>query len=306
MPKTVFRGSFVATVTPFDRKGNLDLEGLERLMERHLKAETDGIIVLGSAGEAWTLRPEERERVVSTVVEAVGGKIPVVAGVTRVSTEEAVEAAKEMENLGVDAVMAAAPPYIVPSQEGLYRHFEAICSAVGVGVVLYNVPYRTGVSVEPEIIVRLYEDAGLAAYKEAGKNLSQLIRVMELTRGRLPTLVCDAPIYGLIMPALALGARGTANISGNVAPRKLALLSRPWDSWEKVEEARKLYFKLLPLMRLVYRETNPVALKAVMNILGLPAGNVRPPLQPMTGAKMEEVRKALEEMGLIRELAAEP
>ncbi len=299
MPRLEFRGSYVAVVTPFDSKGRVDVEGLKLLVELHKKAGTDGIIVLGSAGESWTLSGEEKDLVVKTVVETADGYIPVVAGVTRVPTKEAAEAARQMEELGVDAVMAAAPPYVIPTQEGLYKHFLTICESVDIGVVVYNVPYRTVVSVSPEVVVRLFEQNSLAAYKEAGRDLTQLIRVVELTEGRLPVLVCDAPAYGLVMPALALGGSGTANITGNVAPREMALLSRPWDSWEGVLEARRLYLRLLPLMRAMYQETNPVAVKAVMNLVGLPAGEVRPPLLPLSREEAERAVKTLRENGLL-------
>ena len=294
-----FAGSFVAVVTPFDAQAGLDLAGFKRLVEMHVEAGTSGLVVLGSAGEAWTLTQQERELLVHKAIEFADGRIPIVAGVTRVSTEEAVSAAKKMQELGADAVMAAAPPYVIPTQDGLYAHFEKIFRSVDIPVTLYNVPYRTGVNVEPESIQRLFEDAGLAAYKEAGKNLPQLVETLEITRGRLPILVCDAPAYGLIMPALALGALGTANISGNIAPKEMATLSRPWNSWTEVEEARRLYHLLLPLMKLVYEETNPVALKGIMNLVGLPAGTVRPPLLPMNAEKLERARTILEEKGLL-------
>lgn len=299
-----FAGSFVAVVTPFDAQAGLDLAGFKRLVEMHVEAGTSGLVVLGSAGEAWTLTQQERELLVHKAIEFADGRIPIVAGVTRVSTEEAVSAAKKMQELGADAVMAAAPPYVIPTQDGLYAHFEKICRSVDIPVTLYNVPYRTGVNVDPGTILKLFENAGLAAYKEAGKNLSQLIESIEITKGRLPTLVCDAPAYGLIMPALALGAHGTANISGNIAPREMSALSRRWNGWADVTEARRNYNTLLPLLRLVYEETNPVALKGIMNLVGLPAGTVRPPLLPMSREKLERAKTVLEEKRLWASISA--
>lgn len=295
MVKPEFKGSYVAVVTPFNKSSEVDADGVRRLIRMHIAAGTNGVIVLGSAGEAWTLNDNEKELLISVALDEANGKVPIIAGATRVSTEEAVKAAKKLEGMGVDAVMVAAPPYVVPTQDGLYRHYESICRAVDISVVLYNVPYRTTVNVEANTVVRLFEEAGLAAYKEAGRNLTQVADVLERTRGRLPMMVCDAPAYGLVMPALALGANGTANITGNVAPKEMAILSRPWDSWDKVNEARSLYFKLLPLMKEMYSQTNPVAVKAVMRMVGLPSGGLRLPLQQLGQEEMKALEKRMTE-----------
>jgi 4-hydroxy-tetrahydrodipicolinate synthase len=299
LAKPEFKGSYVAIVTPFDESLEVDVEGIRTLVKMHVAAGTDGIIVLGSAGESWMLNDGEKDLLVTTTLDEANGRIPIVAGATRVATSDAVKAAKKLEDMGVDAIMVAAPPYVVPTQEGLYRHYESVCGAVGVSTVLYNVPYRSTVNVDSATVVRLFEEAGLAAYKEAGRNMVQVADVIEKTRGRLPLMVCDAPAYGLVMPSMALGGNGTANITGNVAPREMALLSRPWDSWAKVEEARTLYYRLLPLMKEMYSQTNPVAVKALMGMVGLPAGGLRLPLQPLRQDELKALQKRVEDARLL-------
>jgi len=292
----------VALITPLNNRGQVDVEGLRLLVNFHKQAGTNGLIVLGSAGESWTLSAGEKETVVKTVVEEANGKIPIVVGVTNFTIDETISTAKLMEEIGVDAVMASPPPYLIPTQEGIYRYFQRLCRSVDIHVMLYNVPYRTAVNVEAKTIVKLHEEEGLSAYKEAGKGPSQLIEVFELTQGKLPILVCDAPAYSLVIPAMAIGAHGIANITGNVVPGLMSKLARSWDNWEKIVEARRIYSKLLPLMRIMYSETNPVAVKAVMNLVGLPAGGVRPPLVDIEGEKRDKIAEELKASGLFDEI----
>lgn len=287
-------GSWVALITPFDEKGKLDMNGFKRLVDFQAANGTAGLLLMGSTGEPTSLSQEERKEIISEMAPYCRGKIPVFFGVTCGSTEATIDLAQYAQEKGADGIMLVVPPYIAPPQSAVYSFLKTVCQSVDIAVAVYNNPARVIVNIDPPTIVRLLEECpNLVADKEAVPNVAQLASVMEGSRGRLRLLCCDAPNYALVIPTLGMGGHGTANVTGNVAPQEMAELSKPWRSWDDVIKGRELYFKYLPLMEAAYSATNPVAIKAMAKLIGLPSGNPRPPLPKIEGDKLKPLEEVI-------------
>jgi 4-hydroxy-tetrahydrodipicolinate synthase len=293
-------GSWVALVTPFTEDDAIDVAGLRRLIDFQIAHGTSGLLVMGSAGEATLLSPDERRQVIDAAVETASNRIPIFVGTTCLSTRETVELSRYAGRAGADGLLLLVPPYVNPSQDAIAEHFKAVASAVSLPVAIYNNPSRVGVNIDPPTIVRLAEEIPtLVADKEAMGRASQIEEVLAGTRGRLRVLCCDFPGYGLVFPTLGGGGHGTANIAGNVIPREMADLSRPWQTFEDVERTRRLYFEFLPLLQALYWLSNPIVVKAGLRLLGLPAGYVRRPLQDLRGERLQQLPELLNRLGVV-------
>jgi 4-hydroxy-tetrahydrodipicolinate synthase len=294
-------GSWVALITPFDKNGKLDIKGFKRLVDFQAANETSGLLLMGSTGEPTSLSQEEKKEIISEMAPYCQGRIPVFFGVTCGSTAATIELAQFAQEKEADGIMLVVPPYIAPPQTAVYGFLKSVCQSVDIAVAVYNNPARVIVNIDPPTIVRLAEDCpNLVADKEAVPSVSQLASVMEGTKGRLRLLCCDAPNYALTIPTLGMGGHGTANVTGNVAPREMAELSRPWRSWEDVVRGRQLYFEYLPLMEAAYSATNPVAIKAMVKLMGLPSGDPRPPLPRIEGDKLKPLVDVISRFVLTR------
>ncbi len=289
-------GSWVALVTPFTERGEVDFAGFERLIDFQVEHGTSGLLIMGSTGEPTLLTPEERREILDRVCAYAKGKIPVFAGTTCGSTRETIELSRYAEQAGADGLLLLVPSYATPPQDGVYLHFRAVAEAVSIPIAIYNNPSRVGVNIDPATIIKLAELSNIVADKEAMGNISQLVEVLRGTDGRLHLLCCDYPGYGLILPTLALGGHGTANIAGNIIPREMAEMSRPWQSWDDVRRTRELYFRYVPLLSALYSRPNPIAVKAALQLLGLPGGPVRHPLVNMT--QLRQLDRLLEGLGV--------
>ena len=294
-------GSWVALITPFDKNGKLDIKGFKRLVDFQAANETSGLLLMGSTGEPTSLSPEEKKEIISEMAPYCQERIPVFFGVTCGSTAATIELAQFAQEKEADGIMLVVPPYIAPPQTAVYGFLKSVCQSVDIAVAVYNNPARVIVNIDPPTIVRLAEECpNLVADKEAVPSVSQLTSVMEGTKGRLRLLCCDAPNYALTIPTLGMGGHGTANVTGNVAPREMAELSRPWRSWEDVVKGRELYFEYLPLMEAAYSATNPVAIKAMVKLMGLPSGDPRPPLPRIEGDKLKPLEDVISRFVLTR------
>ena len=294
-------GSWVALITPFDKNGKLDIKGFKRLVDFQAANETSGLLLMGSTGEPTTLSQEEKKEIISEMAPFCQRRIPAFFGVTCGSTAATIELAQFAQEKEADGIMLVVPPYIAPPQTAVYGFLKSVCQSVDIAVAVYNNPARVIVNIDPPTIVRLAEECpNLVADKEAVPSVSQLASVMEGTKGRLRLLCCDAPNYALTIPTLGMGGHGTANVTGNVAPREMAELSRPWRSWEDVVKGRELYFEYLPLMEAAYSATNPVAIKAMVKLMGLPSGDPRPPLPRIEGDKLKPLEDVISRFVLTR------
>jgi len=294
-------GSWVALITPFDKNGKLDIKGFKRLVDFQAVNETSGLLLMGSTGEPTSLSPEEKKEIISEMAPYCQERIPVFFGVTCGSTAATIELAQFAQEKEADGIMLVVPPYIAPPQTAVYGFLKSVCQSVDIAVAVYNNPARVIVNIDPPTIVRLAEECpNLVADKEAVPGVSQLASVMEGTKGRIRLLCCDAPNYALTIPTLGMGGHGTANVTGNVAPREMAELSKPWRSWEDVVKGRELYFEYLPLMEAAYSATNPVAIKAMVKLMGLPSGDPRPPLPRIEGDKLKPLEDVISRFVLTR------
>ena len=296
MPKDLIypEGSWVALITPFDDKGSLDMDGFKRLVDFQAANGTGGLLLMGSTGEPTSLSFEERRAIIAEMGSYCRKKIPVFFGVTCGSTTETIKLAQFVQENGGDGIMVVIPPYIAPPQSAVSEFLKSVCQSVDISVAVYNNPARVIVNIDPPTVIKLFEECpNLVADKEAVPSVAQLASVMKGTGGRLRLLCCDAPNYALVIPTLGMGGHGTANVTGNVAPREMAELSKPWHSWDDVVKGRELYFRYLPLMEAAYSATNPVAIKAMTKLMGLPSGDPRPPLPKVEGEKLNSLEEVI-------------
>ncbi|MEG3066376.1 dihydrodipicolinate synthase family protein [Acetomicrobium sp.] len=293
-------GSWVAMPTPFKPDNTIDYAGFETLIERQVKYGTSQLFVLGSCGETSLLTVKEKKEIVKEVIKMTKGKIPVFFNASANTTEASVEFAKYVEGKGGNGVIFSVPPYVLIPQSAVYEHLNTCMSSVNIPCGIYNNPSRTGVLVEPETIAKLSSNnPNFIVDKEAMPYVKQLVQVKRLCGDKINILCCDYPDYSIVIPTLAIGGNGTANIGGNIIPEEVALFSRPWDSIEKMETCRKLYFKYYPLLQSLYQLSNPIVIKAALRILGLPGGHLRRPYLDFYGPKYEELKELMEKLGVI-------
>jgi 4-hydroxy-tetrahydrodipicolinate synthase len=290
----MFSGSAVALVTPF-KDGQVDWRSLETLVQFHLENGTHGIVACGTTGEAATLSHEEHVDVVKAVVRLVAKKIPVIAGTGSNSTEEAVTLTREAEKAGADGALLISPYYNRPTQEGIYQHYKRVASSVGLPLIIYNIPSRTGSKIEPETLARLSEVHNIAGVKEATGSVDQAIDVMRLCGDRLAVYSGED---SLTFSLMALGGKGVVSTVANVAPKEMSQLTEAClkGAWEK---GRELQFRLVPLIRAVFIETNPIPVKTALSLMGKCRGDLRLPLTPMSEPNLKKLQQAMADFGLI-------
>jgi 4-hydroxy-tetrahydrodipicolinate synthase len=294
-------GSWPALVTPFTEADEVDLEVLRRLVEFHGENQSDGVLLLGSTAEATLLSPAERVAIIDAALDETRGRLHVMVGVSAPTTKATIVNAVHARDAGADCGLLVQPAYIKPAQEAIYGYFRDVAEGADLPLVIYNNPPRTGVNIEPETIARLAKLENIVALKEAGPNPYGALRVVELTGGKFNVLCCDCPFYALILPVLASGGKGTSNVSGSVIPREMAELSKPWEGYGDVLRARELFLELLSLMRMMYAETNPVPLKAALNMIGAGVGRPRKPLTELSEPNAVSLRLTMERLGILDE-----
>ncbi len=293
-------GSFVAMPTPFKKDDTSDFDGFSTLIDRQIKYGTTQIFVLGSAGETSLLTLAEKELIVREVIRMAKDRIPVFFNASAMTTEQSVDFARYCEAEGADGVIFTVPPYVLIPQAAALAHFEACMSAVEIPCGVYNNPSRVGVNINPETIQKLSAKfPHFVLDKEAVGSVEQLVQVQRLCEGKVKIMCCDYPKYSIVLPTLAVGGTGTANIGGNIIPEEVALYSRPWTDIEMVETAQREYFKWYPLLQQLYTFSNPIVIKAALEILGLPGGHLRKPYQSYGGKHREELEQMMGEMGVI-------
>jgi 4-hydroxy-tetrahydrodipicolinate synthase len=291
-----FQGSFVAMVTPF-RNGKVDEAKLRELVEFHAAHGTDGLIPCGTTGESPTLNHDEHHRVVEIVIEAARGRIRVIAGTGSNSTAEAIEMTKHAERAGAAGALVVNPYYNKPTQEGLYRHFRAIAESVEIPVLLYNIQSRTAINVETDTLARLARDVkNIVGVKEASGSLDQMSQVIAACGPDFSVLSGDDNIT---LPLLAIGGSGVVSVIANIVPRETADLVHAAleGDWKR---ARDLHYRLFPLARAAFLETNPIPIKEAMAMAGMLEPEFRLPMCRMSDANREKLRAILKPYGLIK------
>jgi 4-hydroxy-tetrahydrodipicolinate synthase len=291
----MFTGAFVAIVTPF-KDGRVDETALRDLVEFQIANGSHGIVPCGTTGESATLAFEEHERVVEVVLEQVNGRVPVVAGTGSNNTAEAIRLTKHAKECGANGALMISPYYNKPTQEGLYRHFKAVAESVDIPIIVYNIPGRTAVNIEPETLARLAEIPNIVGVKEATGSMKQITDIIRLCGEDFTVLSGEDYIT---FPLLAVGGKGVISVVSNVAPKDMADLCTLYLEG-KVREARDLYYRVLPLCHALFYETNPAPVKAALKMMGkIASDEVRLPLVPMQPANRERLKKVIEDYGLI-------
>jgi 4-hydroxy-tetrahydrodipicolinate synthase len=288
-----FAGLTVALVTPF-KNGAVDEAALRRLVDFHVESGTDCVSPVGTTGESPTLTHDEHERVIAVVCEQAAGRIKVMAGTGSNSTTEAIRLTKFAKKSGADAALMVAPYYNKPTQEGFFRHFQAVAQAVDLPIVLYNIPGRTAKNIEPETIARIAEIPTIVAIKESTGSMDQASQILALTD--LTVLSGDD---SLTLPLMAIGGRGVVSVVGNIIPRDVKSLITAFRSGD-LDAAQQWHRKLFPLCRdMLGLATNPIPLKAAMQMLGRDTGELRLPMTALDSAQMAALKKTLGQYGLL-------
>ena len=289
----MFEGSFVAIVTPF-KNGKVDTKALKGLIEFHIENDTNGIVPCGTTGESATLNHEEHEEVIRITVETCEGKIPVLAGTGSNSTQEAIDLTGSAQNLGADGALLITPYYNKPTQEGLYQHFELVAKETKLPIVLYNVPSRTSVNMEPATVARLSKIENIVGIKEASGNL---VQVSEIIQSCGPDFEVISGEDALTWPILALGGKGVISVTANLVPEKFSRLCSAALAGD-METARSVHYELMKLNDIMFIETNPIPVKAALAIMGRIDNEFRAPLCPPSEGNLATLQSVLEEYSL--------
>jgi 4-hydroxy-tetrahydrodipicolinate synthase len=295
------RGCGTALVTPFQRDGSIDEAALRALANWQVESGINFLVPCGTTGETPTLSREEWLRVIDITIETVAGRVPIVAGATSNSTQEAVEKARTVAaRPGVNAILTASPYYNKPTQEGQYLHFKSIAEAVDKPLILYNVPGRTGANIEPATLGRLAAIPNITAVKEASGSITQIAEVFNFVPESFSVFSGDDAIT---LPVIALGGVGIISVASNEIPREMteitqAALRNDWDT------ARKLHRRWMPLMQANFIESNPLPVKAALAMMGRIQEIYRLPLCPMKPDTRAKLERMVNELGLVQRRAA--
>ena len=290
----MFAGSFVAIVTPFSQ-GKFDEKVMADLIEFHIANGTQGIVPCGTTGESATLTPEEHERVVAVTVEIVNKRIHVIAGTGSNSTDEAITFTKHAKAVGADGALLITPYYNKPTQEGLFRHFEAVAKAVDLPQILYNIPGRTSINMLPVTTARLSQIPTIVGIKEGSGSLQQVSEIIHRSKPGFLVLSGDDP---LTLPIMALGGKGVITVTANVAPTDMAHMVSAALKGD-YEQARTIHYKLMPLFNALFLETNPIPVKAALAMMGKMSEEVRLPLTPLADEYRSTLREALQQAEIL-------
>ena len=290
----MFTSSLVAIVTPF-KNGRVDERALVDLIEFQIANGTDGIVPCGTTGESATLTHEEHNRVIGLTIEAVRRRVPVIAGTGSNSTAEAIALTKHAQQAGADAALLITPYYNKPTQEGLFRHYKAIADAVELPLVLYNIPGRTSVNMLPATVARLASIRNIVAIKEGSASLQQVSEIIQACGDRMTVLSGDDP---LTLPMLAVGAKGVITVTANIVPGDMAAMVDAFAAG-KLDEARRVHYRLYPLFTALFYETNPIPVKEALAMMGKIQPDLRLPLCPMSADNRDKLARALKDYGLI-------
>ena len=293
----MFKGSIVALVTPFAGE-TLAEDKLRDLVRFQIENGTSGIVPCGTTGESPTLSHEEHERVIENCVEAADKKVPVIAGTGSNSTREAVNFTEHAARVGAAGALVVTPYYNKPTQEGLYRHFKAVSECADIPIILYNIAGRTARNIEPETMARLAKDCkNIIGVKEASGSLEQMMRIRHLCGEDFVMLSGDDM---LTLPLMSIGGKGVISVAANLVPKDVAALAAACGDGD-FEKARQIHFKLMPLIKALFLETNPTPVKTAAGLMGLCAPDLRLPLCEMNAENLAKLKSVLKDYGLIKE-----
>ena len=292
----LFRGAGVALVTPFHEDGSVNYEKLAELVEEQIAGGTDAIVACGTTGEAATMSEEEHMDVIRFIIKAVNHRIPVIAGTGSNCTATAIDLSKQAEEAGAEGVLLVTPYYNKATQGGLIRHYEAVAGAISLPCILYNVPSRTGVTIQPETMAYLYQHVeNIVGVKDATGNISMITKLMSLVDENFLLYSGDDD---QIVPLLSVGASGVISVLSNVAPRQTHEICQKWFDGD-IKGAREAQFKAYPLIKALFAEVNPIPVKAALNLMGKNVGSLRLPLTEATDSTKALLKDEMTKYGIL-------
>ncbi len=291
----MFKGVFTALVTPFEQDGSIDERRLRELVEAQIKGGVAGLVPVGTTGESPTVDHRENIEIIRIVIEQANGRVPVIAGTGSNSTQEAIEMTARAKELGADASLQVAPYYNKPSQEGFYRHFTAIADAVDLPMIVYNIPGRTGKNIENETMLRLAGHPNIVGVKEASGNFTQVMELIERKPASFSLLSGDD---NLLLPITALGGDGVISVASNLVPEMMVELTNECLAGN-MANARALHYRLLPLFRVLFIETNPIPIKYALSLKGMLKEVYRLPLCPLSDPQKRQVERVVRDLALL-------
>jgi len=292
---SIFTGSGAAVCTPFSNDGAFNGAAYEKLIEFQIEKGTDAIVSCGTTGEASTLSNDEHIEVVRTAVAAAKGKVPVIAGAGGNNTAGCVAMGQALQKAGVDAIMCVTPYYNKTSQKGLVAHYTKIAASVDIPIMLYNVPSRTGMNLQAKTLYELSKIPNITAIKEASGDFSQIAEMAERCAGAIDLYSGNDDH---ILPLLALGGKGVVSTVANIAPETVHNIVAKFMDGD-LEGSRKLQLDLLPLIRLIFSDVNPMPVKAALNLMGFGAGECRLPLTAIDDGLLDSLKQEMKRYGLI-------
>lgn len=294
MKKTVFTGSGVALVTPFNETG-VDFDKLGELLDWHVEQGTDAIIICGSTGEPSTMPDEEHISVIEYAAKRIGGRLPVIAGTGSNDTPHAIKLCRAAEKAGCDGVLVVTPYYNKATQKGLYLHYKAIAESISIPIILYNVPARTKVSFSLETLEKLAKIDNIVAIKEASGDIAYLSHVA----ARVPELAIYSGNDDMIIPAMSVGGVGVISVAANLMPTYVHDMCSKYSSGD-VKEAARMQLDIMDLVDKLFIEVNPIPVKTAMNMVGWQVGHLRMPLCEMEDENAKKLEDSLKRYGLLK------
>lgn len=291
------KGSFVALVTPMNADGSIDYEGFRTLLSWHEQNGTEAVLIMGSTGEVSMLSPEERREIITRTAGMKSGKMLFYYGCTGNNTETTIEYVRYARAEGGDGAIIAAPAYICADNDAITDYALEVCDAEDFPIGFYNNPPRVKTDLHWTDILRLAQHPNMVVLKESTTRVGQVAQICA-ARPDMSIMCCCSPNLGLVIPTMALGGDGTANMTGNLIPREMAVISKKWETGEDAFACREAWLRNLPILHFAYSAINPVAVKSLMRVFGLPSGPLRKPLKGLEGPALQAGIDAIRRLGL--------
>src|SRR6201994_5012560 len=290
-------GSFVALITPFNKDGSVDFAAFRDLLAFQERHGPSGVLIMGSTGETSMLSQDEKKAIIVETAKMKTARMPIFFGCTGNNTETTIANVRFAKDNGADGAILAAPAYICAPEADIEHFFLDVADATDLPLGIYNNPPRVKSDLHWDHLLRIFKHPNYVVHKESTARVGQVAQVLA-GKPNVSVMCCDSPNLGLVVPTMSLGGHGTANMTGNIAPRELAALSTPWSSYKEAEGFKNAYLGLLPLLHYTYSAINPVAVKSLMKALGMPAGDLRKPLTGLEGEALAKGVRIIRELGL--------
>lgn len=293
------KGSFVALVTPMNNDGSIDYEGFRTLLDWHAENGTEAVLIMGSTGEVSMLSAEERRQIITETAKMKHGNMLMYYGVTGNNTQTTIDYVRFAKDAGADGAIMAAPAYICADNEAITDYAMEVLDSCDLAMGFYNNPPRVKTDLHWDNLLKLAKHDNMVVLKESTTRVGQVAQVCA-AKPDMSIMCCCSPNLGLVVPTMALGGHGTANMTGNIIPREMAVISKPWESGEDAFAHREAWLENLPMLHFAYAAVNPVSIKTLMRAVGLPSGPLRKPLQPARPEILQKGIEAFEKLDLAR------